>query len=136
MGDNIKLTLILFLIPFVLSAQIEQDKINHFSCGFLIAGISNAETYNLLKDTNLKPWQSKTIALIVGSGIGILAGHAKEKYDENNEGIYNRKDFDATAYGAVFGSISVRLVVWNSIPESHVPIEELWLQDEPLVKRK
>lgn len=120
------------MFSFCLTAQ-EQDETAHYSCGFLVGGIANIETYNLIKNTNLKPWQSKAIAFIVGTGAGILAGHLKEQYDSNNEGFYNRKDFKATMWGAVSGSVTIRLVLWNSIPESHVPVEDLWLQDEPLI---
>lgn len=121
-----KLTIILLMIPILAGAQIAEDKIHHFSCGAMIAGVANITTYDLIKDTRLKPSYSKIVAMAVGLGIGMLAGHAKEIYDEKQGRYYSHSDYKATGYGALFGTVSVRLVIWNSVPKSHVPIKDLW----------
>lgn len=134
------LIIILFLIPFwancVITAQIdfsEPDKQAHLAVGFISSGIINIECYQLIKDTDLKPFWSKAISFGVGAGGGILLGHLKEKYDQKHGGVYNKKDFKATLIGAISGSFTVRLLLWNNIPESHVPIEDIWLLENEFI---
>ena len=126
---NIIIILLLSLLPFSLAAQKvdfnQQDKQVHFAAGFFISSVANIETYNIIKDSNLKPWQSKAISFVSGVTFGTLAGHAKERFDEKNNKVYSKNDFRATLYGALCGSFTIRLVLWNSIPESKVLDNEI-----------
>lgn len=132
-----KLIIILLLMPICLNAQIKQDKINHFSAGFLISGIGNITTYELIQNTDIKPFWTKAISFTVGAGLGVLAGHAKEKYDLRNGGYYSKMDLESTMYGSLTGSFTIRLVLWNSIPKSHVPIKDIFdIENDELLSKK
>ena len=114
-------TIIIILLTLNLNAQIQDDKINHFSVGYLIGAVSNIQTYELLSMTNINPKTSKVISFGVGVGMGLLAGHLKEKYDSNHEGVYNKQDLKATTVGSLSGSLTVRLILWNSVPRKSLP---------------
>lgn len=113
-----KLIILLFLLPFSLNAQIEEDKALHFEAGFMIGATSNAITYVILSDkTNIKPVWCKGIAFFTGVGLSTLAGHIKETNDDH----YNCKDLNNTIYGGLAGSFSLTLILWRSRYEKHVP---------------
>jgi len=128
-----KLIIILFLFSFGLQAQtirfagieMHEDKLNHFAAGYGIGLMSNIATYKLISLTKLDPELSKMFSFAIGSSLGILAGHLKEKHDEKNGKVYSKDDFNTTLYGALSGSFSMRLLLWNSIPENHLPKGEI-----------
>lgn len=115
------LTILCLLISLNIQAQkktftqyIEDnpDKVNHFSCGFLIGVTANALTEEITT--------SKTLGLISGVAFGILAGHLKETYDKNHGGFYSKPDLKATILGTVLGSVSIRIIFGNSVHRKKV----------------
>jgi len=99
----------------------QQDKVAHFSCGYLISSYTNIQTYELLSFTQMNTKTAKAVSLITGVGMGVLAGHLKETYDRRHGGTYNMADLRATIYGSIAGSITIRLILWNSFPRSKLP---------------
>jgi hypothetical protein len=133
-----KLLIILLLIPIICNSQIKQDKINHLAIGYLIGFAGNGLTYNLLANkTNIKPLNCKIMSFAISNGLGLLAGHIKEKYDSNNEGFYNKKDFNFTGVGTLAGSLSITLIIGKSMPENRIPIKDIYdLENETLILSK
>jgi len=85
----------------IVNLEFKEDKINHFSCGYIIGYGGNLIGYKITKN--------KTIGLISGVILSSLAGHLKEKYDSENEGIYNKKDLLNTSLGGIEPEIDVVL---------------------------
>ena len=98
--------------------KLNEDKINHASCGYVIGFSANCAMYEISKN--------KTIGFFSGLAVGILAGHLKETYDKNNGCLYNKKDLRATIYGAFLGSLTIRLTLWNSIHRKKATMEQIF----------
>ena len=128
-----KLITILFLVTFSLQAQdsirfaginTTTDKLDHAAVGYALGITTNIVSYKLLSLTRLDPELSKLFSFAFGAAVPILAGHLKERYDEKNGGQYSKEDFNVTAVAGLCGSFTMRIMLWNSIPRSHVPEEE------------
>lgn len=106
MTVKIKFLLLLVLFPLFSNAQINRDKkIEHIVAGFIIGGTGNFIVYKLT--------DNKTIGLISGTALSILAGHIKEKLDEKNGKYYSTNDLMYTSFGGLGGSITVRVIIGN-----------------------
>jgi len=119
-----KLILILILSCFVYSvnSQIEPDKLNHASAGFMIAFTSNAFTW--------KATDRKLVGFFAGVGMSYLAGHLKEDYDMRNGGKYDNQDIKATVIGGIIGSGIVTIILIPSVPKRKLPLEYHYLLDD------
>jgi hypothetical protein len=84
-----------------------EDKINHFSCGYIIGLSGNCIGYEISKN--------KTIGLLSGIILSSTAGILKENYDRNNGGKFNNQDLKSTVIGGLSGSLTIRIILWNSI---------------------
>ena len=118
------LILITFISLSIKSQEIyilgfKEDKVKHFTCGYMIGFTSNCIAYEITKN--------KTIGLVSGIAFSTLAGHLKENYDRNNGKIYNKSDFNATLCGGISGSFTIRLVLWNSVYRKRVTMEQYWI---------
>lgn len=136
MNKLIIIILFAYMHIFSVYSQIRMGKQAHFAAGFFISAVGTIESYNILKDTQLKPWQSRILSSLIGTGLGFAAGHTKEIYDKKHGRAYSKQDFYYTGKGSVYGTVTVNLLLWSSIPESHVPIEELWLLENKFVNNK
>lgn len=124
-----KLILILILlVSFFCKAQeniklkelyTQEDKINHLTVGYMIGFMGNCTAYEISKN--------KTIGVISGFALSVLAGHLKEVYDMKNGKSYNKKDFQATIIGGFSGTITIRLVLWNSVHKKKATMEQYFL---------
>jgi uncharacterized protein YfiM (DUF2279 family) len=84
---------------YKISAQIQIDKVEHFSAGLLISAISADVTYEVTKN--------KRESILVGIGVGCLAGLTKELYDTTGRGTPSVKDFVWTCVGASLTSVTL-----------------------------
>lgn len=98
--------------------QKNEDKINHLTCGYIIGFAGNGIVYEITKN--------KHIAFVSGIALSFLAGHLKEKYDENNNKSYNNVDMLSTGIGGFAGSFTVRLIIGKTKHRSKVTIYEYW----------
>jgi hypothetical protein len=115
---KIKLLVILVLFPFFLNAQINRDKkIEHIVAGYLIGGTGNFLVYKLT--------DNKTVGLISGVALSLLAGHIKEKLDEKNGKYYSTNDLMYTSFGGLGGSITVRVIIGKKERKRNIPNEEM-----------
>ena len=127
----------LMLFPLLAFAQmpqkrifgIEEDKVNHFTAGYMIGFVTTAVTWKFT--------ERKWIAVVSGIAVSSLAGHLKESYDMKHGGFYNNKDLKATVIGGLSGTITIRLLLINIVPKRKVPVYDQWLLDseESLVKK-
>ena len=129
-----KLITILFLFAFSVNAQIQQDKLNHLSVGYIVGFAGNGGTYLLLSEgTNWNINSCKAISSIAGFGLSILAGHLKE----SNDNFYNKKDFNYTALGGLIGTLSVSFIIGKSKPLNRIPINDVFeIKNDPLISEK
>lgn len=126
---NLIIIIILLFIEISINSQMikfaginmQEDKLQHFSVGFIEGNVINISIYKLLSLTKLDPELSKMFSTAFAIFLTGITGHTKERYDKKNGGIYNKEDFKATLYGGIIGSFTVRLFLWNSIPENHLP---------------
>lgn len=85
------------------SAQIEQDKVLHFSAGVGSGLVAGAITYGLTTDSN-KAFYG---ALITGTTLGL----GKELYDTRSGGSgFDVKDWGATIIGTIASAYLTRLI--------------------------
>lgn len=82
-----------------MSFGIPKDKQLHLGAGAVISTVS-IEALHLLK-------VKKKTAVLVGFGVGCLAGIAKEIYDKR----FDRKDCFYTAIGSGIGAISMSFII-------------------------
>ncbi len=138
---------VLFLFAFSLQAQdsirfmginTTTDKLDHAFVGYALGLTANLGSYKLLGLTKLDPELSKMFSFAIGAAVPILAGHIKETYDKKQGRVYSREDFNVTAVAGLFGSFTMRLLLWNSIPVSHVfEGEIIWdLESEIFINNK
>jgi hypothetical protein len=125
-----KLTVILLLIPILANAQNgliwgvdfnEQDKQAHGGFGYFTGVVFNCAAYNILEDTEMKPWLAKAISFFVGSGSSLLLGHLKDKRDRKQGRTYNIKDVKATFMGGIAGSGTISLAFYIFLPNKKLP---------------
>jgi len=124
-----KLIILFILSSIIVKSQdlqkiginLDNDKINHFSAGYIIAISSNCIAYEISKN--------KTVGLISGIAFSTLAGYLKENYDKNNNNNFSNSDFLATIYGGLAGTFTVRLILWNSIHRKKATMEQYFLID-------
>jgi len=92
-----KYSIILLLISFSLSAQKMANETKHVYAGMIIT----VGTSELLQQYNVKPYK----AILLGFGMGILAGASKELiYDKlMKRGNCDKFDFFNTAWGSLCG---------------------------------
>jgi hypothetical protein len=127
----------ILLISFSAFSQVEkkilgfpEDKVNHFTVGYMSGFVSNAVTYKILSEhTKLNLFACKFISTSVGVGSGFLLGHLKEKYDSNHGGFYNKKDLKATGYGSIAGSFTITIIIWRMKPENRFTMQEFYDDD-------
>lgn len=81
------------------NAQIEKDKMQHFVAGATIS-IGMTELVYMKTHNHLE-------SVVVGVGIGCLAGAAKELYDATGRGCPSARDFWATCLGASVSSLTL-----------------------------
>ncbi len=91
--------LLLTGFSYRISAQIQIDKVEHFSAGLLISAITADVTYELTKN--------KRESILVGIGVGGIAGLTKELYDTTGRGNPSVKDFAWTSVGASLTSVTL-----------------------------
>jgi len=129
-----KLITILFLFAFSMNAQIQQDKLNHLSVGYIVGFAGNGGTYLLLSEgTNWNINTCKVISSIAGFGLSVLAGHLKE----SNDKFYNKKDLNYTALGGLIGILSVSFIIGKSIPKNRIPKKDIFdMKNDPLISEK
>ena len=96
-------TLILLLLPFFTTAQIQPDKVKHFVAGAVIGGGAQYLTY--------KATGNKNTAFFVGLGVSTLAGVAKELYDKQGHGTTDVKDAMWTSIGGLSSCVTLRIVL-------------------------
>jgi VanZ family protein len=87
------------LLSFKNTAQIQVDKVEHFTAGFLISALSADISYSIHKN--------KKEAIFIGIGMGCLAGVTKELYDTTGRGTPSVKDFVWTCVGASLTSVTL-----------------------------
>ncbi|MCK0188508.1 hypothetical protein [Arenibacter sp. F20364] len=92
--------IVIFLCAWPLKAQLEQDKAKHFVAGSL-SGAIGADIGDRLSGGN-RYWR---IAGAVTSSL--LAGLAKEAYDEHKYGGWDNRDLAATVLGGVSIGITI-----------------------------
>lgn len=81
-------------------AQIQVDKSKHFTTGAVISLITS--------ETLFRVTHKRAKSVIVGIGVGCLAGATKELYDKtSHRGTPDFKDFVWTSVGASAGSITL-----------------------------
>lgn len=96
--------IIILSLPLFGSAQIQPDKVKHFAVGTTLAGASSFAALQLGAD--------KKEAFIIGFGVGMAAGIAKEVYDmESGNGTPSTADMLWTIAGAAVGSVSVSITI-------------------------
>lgn len=97
-----KLWLIFFIIFNISQAQIQQDKIYHFTAGAASSMIGYSYVYNKTED-ELK-------ASLAGFGLSILAGALKETYDSTLSGNkFDLEDLRATALGGLTVTVTISI---------------------------
>ena len=79
----------------------ERDKKLHFSAG----SIAGAFGY----DMSYQRHQNKTKAIITGICTSLVAGVAKEVYDNYQGGLFDKRDILATGMGGVFVTFTIPL---------------------------
>ena len=103
-----KIIIILTLI-FVTSASygqfIKEDKLKHIFAGSAITGITNFTVVALSKNKRSKATLRN--AKIIGFGVGLLAGHLREKQGKKNGGRYDVDDLLNTALGSFVVTFSL-----------------------------
>lgn len=91
--------LFITLMSFKSTSQIQVDKVEHFTAGFLISALTADLTYSI--------HENKKEAIFVGIGMGCLAGVTKELYDTTGRGTPSVKDFVWTCVGASLTSVTL-----------------------------
>ena len=99
-----KLLYILLLLPSLLFGQLlqEKDKQLHFAAGMLSSAAGYTFIYNKTGD------KKKAMAGAVAASL--LAGIAKETYDNINGGAFDKRDILATGLGGVTVSITIPIL--------------------------
>ena len=102
-----KLLYIFLLFPSLLFGQLlqEQDKQLHFAAGMLSSAAGYTFVYNKTGD--------KKKAMIAGIATSILAGIAKETYDNIKGGNFDERDILATGLGGITVSATIPLFTKN-----------------------
>ena len=94
---------IIFMFGLSVSGQSfilqEHDKKLHFAAGSLAGAFGYIWSYQKHKN--------KTKAIITGICTSLLAGTAKEVYDNSQGGIFDKRDILATGMGGVFISFTI-----------------------------
>jgi hypothetical protein len=94
----------LFSICIVISftynvdAQIQKDKLEHFSIG---AGITLLTTETVFKIT-----KNRRRSIFIGLGAGVVSGAVKELYDNTGRGNQDVKDFLWTSLGSSLSALT------------------------------
>ena len=97
-------TIIILILPLFGNSQIQPDKVKHFAVGTALSGASSFAALQFGAD--------KKEAFIIGFGIGMAAGIAKEVYDmETGKGTPSTADMLWTIAGAAVGSVSVSITI-------------------------
>ncbi len=95
---------ILFLTSLQAQAQINRDKkIEHIAAGYVIGSAGNYLVYKLT--------DNKTVGLISGVALSLLAGHLKEEYDRRHDKYYSNTDLMYTGIGGIGGSVTIHFVI-------------------------
>lgn len=89
---------IVISLAYNVDAQIQKDKLEHFSVG---AGISLITTETVFQIT-----QDRNKSLMIGLGVGVVSGAVKEIYDSTGRGHPEVKDFLWTSLGASLSTIT------------------------------
>ena len=97
------ITAITLLFTINTSAQIERDKLLHFSAGVVGSTLTGALTYSVTQDANKAFWG----AIISGSALGL----GKELYDTRSGGSgFDTRDLGFTLVGTVLGTYLTKLL--------------------------
>ena len=97
-------TLIFLLIPSLVFSQIQEDKIAHYTAGFL----GGVPTYYIYKETaGMRPvW-----AIVTTTGTSALAAWGFEHYQKSSgRGVYDNNDILAGVTGALTGAIFAEII--------------------------
>ena len=96
---------IIFMFGLTMSGQSfilqEHDKQLHFAAGSMAGAFGYYWSYH--------KQQNKTKAIITGICTSLLAGAAKEVYDNSQGGIFDKRDILATGMGGVFVTFTIPL---------------------------
>ena len=89
---------IIISLVFNVDAQIQKDKLEHFSVG---AGITLLTTETVFQIT-----KNKKKSILIGFGVGVVSGALKEAYDSTGRGHPEIKDFLWTSLGSSLSAIT------------------------------
>ena len=89
---------IVISLTFNVDAQIQKDKLEHFSVG---AGITLLTTETVFQIT-----KNRKKSIFIGLGVGIVSGALKEVYDTNGRGQQELNDFLWTSLGATLSTFT------------------------------
>ena len=103
MKNLIHIIIFMFIIPmsgqtFILQ---EHDKQLHFTAGSMAGALGYNWSY--------QRQNNKTKAIITGLCASLAAGVAKEVYDNNRGGIFDKRDILATGMGGIFVTFTIPL---------------------------
>ena len=90
---------IVISLVYNVDAQVQKDKLEHFTAGAVISVVT-AES--LFKITH-----KKKESILIGIGMGCIAGATKELYDLTGRGTPDVKDFIWTCIGSSVSSVSL-----------------------------
>lgn len=89
---------IIISLVFNVDAQIQKDKLEHFSVG---AGITLLTTETVFQIT-----KNKKKSILIGFGVGVVSGAIKELDDTSGRGTPDVKDFIWTTLGSSLSSLT------------------------------
>lgn len=100
------LIIIMLLLPSVVTAQIQKDKVLHFGAGVLIGGVTSL----VLKKTELAG--NKLGIILISTATSTVIAIGKEAYDQYVKKTFaDDRDILWTAIGGLVGGVSITYTI-------------------------